>query len=394
MFRETPKFFFTQIIMKKLSEQTRKNNKTGIMGVAATDGFCHSYIVNDSGKRVSRKFSITKYGQEEALRLAIKWRRDKELNIHGYSVIPEEYVQRKFKHKQSVREAANLKRLKKLAAIEYQQNKIKELAEQKEKYQKMAGKYIYRIDGLDSGHGWLLRIEFQSELLCDKLFRDSQYGSAHKALRSAKKERENQLKLHNIPYARGRRFSKALRSTNSTGVTGVCRTDFYYHCYIPLKPNKTKTRKFSINKYGEELAFQLAVEWRQGKEIEIYGGTVLTDEKVRQLFLRENKMRGTVHSRADHNNASKLKEYTRITEPEDQPNSAVAEVFPEYAGKEREIVLRAYRRRENLTQRQLSQLTGIPQRQISAMENGKRTIDEETAKRLSKILQADYTMFL
>lgn len=257
------------------------------MGVAATDRFCHCYIVNNSGKRVSRKFSMTKYGREEALRLAMKWRRDNELKIHGYSVIPEDSVQRTFKHKQSMREAADLKRLKKQAAVEYQQNKIRELAEQKEKYQKMSGKYIYRIDGLDSGHGWLLRIEIHEKILCDMIFRDSRYGSIDEALRQAKRERQKQLVLHTLPYARGRRFSKILRSTNNTGVTGVCRTDFHYYCYIPIEPGKTKTRKFSIDKYGEKTAFRLAVEWRQEKEIEVYGDTILTTEKINEIFSKK-----------------------------------------------------------------------------------------------------------
>jgi hypothetical protein len=275
--------------MKKLPLQTKINNKTGVTGVAVTDNFYHSYIVNDSGKRISRKFSIAKYGRNEALRLGIKYRRDNELKIHGYSVIPEKLVHKKLKHTQSIREAADIKRLKEMAALEYRQNKEKEFAKQKEKYKKKAGKYIYRIDGLDSGHGWLLRIEFKNGMLCDEFFRDSRYGSASSALRYAKEERERQLSLHNVPYARGRRFSKALRSTNSTGVTGVCRSNCYYHCFIPLKPNKTKTKKFSINKYGEELAFRLAVEWRQIKEIEVYGGTILTDQRVNEIFIRKNQ---------------------------------------------------------------------------------------------------------
>jgi hypothetical protein len=380
--------------MKKLPTLLKKTNKTGVVGVAFTDRFCHSYIVNDLGKRLSRKFSIAKYGKDEALRLAIKWRRENELKIHGYSVIPKKLIREKIAHRQSIEKAETKRQLKKLAAIKYRQNKIREFAEQKQIYQKKAGKYIYRIDGLDSGHGWLLRIEFQNELLCNKLFRDSQYGSVREALRQAKKERKYQLKLHNIPYAGGRRFSKALRSTNCTGVTGVCRSNFFYHSYISLEPNKTKTRKFSINKYGDKLAFQLAVEWRQSKEIEVYGGTVLTDQKIDEIFAKMNQTQGNDDSCIKFNNASKLKEYTRIIESGIERNSIVAEVFPEYVGKERQIVLRAYRHRENLTQQQLSNLTGIPERHISDMENGKRPIEKETAERLSIILNADYKAFL
>jgi hypothetical protein len=75
-------------------------------------------------------------------------------------------------------------------------------------------------------------------------------------------------------------------------------------------------------------------------------------------------------------------------------NYTVAEVFPEFVDKDKQIALRAYRYRENLTQRQLAELTGIPQRHISEMETGKRVIGKEMAKRLSKALKADYQMFL
>jgi len=52
------------------------------------------------------------------------------------------------------------------------------------------------------------------------------------------------------------------------------------------------------------------------------------------------------------------------------------------------------RDREGLTQIQLSKLTDIPQRHISEMENGKRPIGKEMAKRLAKILNISYKVFL
>jgi len=52
------------------------------------------------------------------------------------------------------------------------------------------------------------------------------------------------------------------------------------------------------------------------------------------------------------------------------------------------------RDREGLTQIQLSELTGIPQRHISEMENGKRPIGKEMAKRLGKALSISYKVFL
>ena len=102
----------------------------------------------------------------------------------------------------------------------------------------------------------------------------------------------------------------------------------------------------------------------------------------------------TIRLRVHPNNAEKIKEYARSIETDGERNYTVAEVFPEFIGKEQQTAIRAYRHRENITQRQLSTMTGIPQRHISEMENGKRVIGKEMAKRLSKALKADYKIFL
>ncbi len=66
-------------------------------------------------------------------------------------------------------------------------------------------------------------------------------------------------------------------------------------------------------------------------------------------------------------------------------------VFPHFdAG----VTLRGARKREGLTQRRLAGLLGISQAHISEMEHGKRPIGKEMAKRLAKVLQVDYRVFL
>lgn len=52
------------------------------------------------------------------------------------------------------------------------------------------------------------------------------------------------------------------------------------------------------------------------------------------------------------------------------------------------------RHREGLTQRQLAEKCGLPQRRISEMENGKWPIGKENARRLAAALNADYRLFL
>jgi DNA-binding XRE family transcriptional regulator len=71
------------------------------------------------------------------------------------------------------------------------------------------------------------------------------------------------------------------------------------------------------------------------------------------------------------------------------------EAYPECS--EAELIgqaLAGARYREGLTQMQLSEITGIPQRHISEMENGKRPIGKEMAKRLGKALNIGYKVFL
>lgn len=75
-------------------------------------------------------------------------------------------------------------------------------------------------------------------------------------------------------------------------------------------------------------------------------------------------------------------------------NHTVADVFPELVDNRAGVVLRGYRNRENLTQKQLSELTGIQQRHISELEHGKRQAGKEWAKKLATALNCDYRRFL
>ena len=68
--------------------------------------------------------------------------------------------------------------------------------------------------------------------------------------------------------------------------------------------------------------------------------------------------------------------------------------FPGLLDNEPGTYLAGARHREGLTQRQLAEKSGIPQRHISEMENGKRSIGKENARRLATALNADYRAFL
>src|SRR6266446_10745381 len=71
------------------------------------------------------------------------------------------------------------------------------------------------------------------------------------------------------------------------------------------------------------------------------------------------------------------------------------EVFPPIPDAERPgRMLRAARSKEGVTQSQLAQLTGIPQRHISEMEHGKRAIGKARAKQLAEVLNVAYHLLL
>lgn len=71
------------------------------------------------------------------------------------------------------------------------------------------------------------------------------------------------------------------------------------------------------------------------------------------------------------------------------------EAFPEMNRiQENGIVLKETRQLLGLTQKQLADLTGIPQRHISEMETAKRPIGKETAKKFAHALDVDYRLFL
>jgi DNA-binding XRE family transcriptional regulator len=58
------------------------------------------------------------------------------------------------------------------------------------------------------------------------------------------------------------------------------------------------------------------------------------------------------------------------------------------------VTLAGARVKEGLTQSELAKITGIPQRHISEMEHGKRSIGRDRAKKLAKALNVNFRVFL
>ncbi len=67
------------------------------------------------------------------------------------------------------------------------------------------------------------------------------------------------------------------------------------------------------------------------------------------------------------------------------------EVFPDL---HQGSAIRGLRLREGLTQEQLANRLGVKRTNLSEMENGKRPIGKNMAKRLAQVLKTDYKVFL
>ena len=94
-------------------------------------------------------------------------------------------------------------------------------------------------------------------------------------------------------------------------------------------------------------------------------------------------------------NIRKLRDIARNLGIHDATDTVtMEEAFPEYAANPVGTVLKGYRHREGVTQARLAEMTGIPQRHISEIENGKRSIGKDRAQKIAKALNVDYRMFL
>ena len=105
----------------------------------------------------------------------------------------------------------------------------------------------------------------------------------------------------------------------------------------------------------------------------------------------------TLTLRVHQSNAERIKRFITSIEAEEPSESRPwREVFNELRPNDDipSAILRGSRVKEELTQVQLSEMTGIPRRHISEMEHGKRPIGKEMAKKLAKALKCDYRVFL
>ncbi|MCP4706123.1 MAG: helix-turn-helix transcriptional regulator [candidate division Zixibacteria bacterium] len=85
-------------------------------------------------------------------------------------------------------------------------------------------------------------------------------------------------------------------------------------------------------------------------------------------------------------------DYSLQTDNQNNTDSlALEEVFTDlHSGS----AIKGLRYRDNLTQQQLASMIGVKRHHISEMENGKRPVGKEMAKRLAKALNTNYKVYL
>lgn len=148
-------------------------------------------------------------------------------------------------------------------------------------------KGISRIDS-GSTHGWFVR-GYKNGKTYSRLFSDQKCGSKQAAWEQAVAFRDRLYeKLEELPKSPRARRVVLRDARNSTGVLGVCRTtktgpngktsECYSVSWRP-QPGQQKCTSFSIRKYGEKKAFQLAVAHRKKMLKEIYGPSILNRMK-------------------------------------------------------------------------------------------------------------------
>ncbi|MGB0375205.1 MAG: hypothetical protein ACPGEE_04230 [Opitutales bacterium] len=134
-------------------------------------------------------------------------------------------------------------------------------------------KGISRIE-TSSTLGWYVRV-YRNKKTYSKFFSDTKFGGKDKALEMALFEKEELSKMiSKIPKKPTKRRVVTKDKRNTTGVLGVSRTSKKasngksYDCYTVSwrpEPKVQKSTSFSIKKYGEEKALEMAIQLRRKK---------------------------------------------------------------------------------------------------------------------------------
>lgn len=120
-------------------------------------------------------------------------------------------------------------------------------------------------------HGFFLRA-FRHGKIFSGFFSDKTYGGRAKALAAAQEHRGKLLKILGLPILKQRRLNaEIVRRRGRSGIHGVQRVidrkikpwRKYWQATWSPKPGLARRKQFSIRRFGEEKAKQLAIRARR-----------------------------------------------------------------------------------------------------------------------------------
>lgn len=158
--------------------------------------------------------------------------------------------------------------------------------------------HMYGISRIDDekqrSHAWRVSLLRHGKRLV-KNFPDKKYGGSEAALTKAIRHRDEIIR--DYPPISRKQFSNAKRRNNKTGITGVykynksyisrdgtARDNWYWEANWPTAESESACQSFSVKRYGDALARQLAIRTRNEQL-----------NKVRGTFWASK--RGDIHDR-------------------------------------------------------------------------------------------------
>ena len=151
---------------------------------------------------------------------------------------------------------------------------------------------MYGISRIDDDryhtHAWRVSLRRRGKSLV-KNFPDKKHGGNEEALQLAKSHRDDLLAEY--PPLSRKEFSSAIRCNNNSGISGVYKfakkytlansqevESWYWEAHWPTERGESKSERFSVNRYGDEIARAMAIRTRN-KEMEAVKGTFWASER-------------------------------------------------------------------------------------------------------------------
>jgi hypothetical protein len=245
---------------------TAPAGKTAFVRRAVFSGKANWMIrMHIGGKLRTKLFSVRKYGEEDARRRALALRPQ---------WLIEAGLGESEQHLPSEIEVIQLERNIRVAFGE----KISMNTKRSYNQAPMYGITRSDADALGQDGAWTVMI-MRRKVRHGGRFADRKYGGMELALKEAQACRDNIIATV-VPFTRRER-SEILLKTNKSGVTGVrLEKDKHGKPYawaaeIRIQ-KKTETKRFSIARYGEQRALELAVDARKAMVRKIEGYVVFT----------------------------------------------------------------------------------------------------------------------